>query len=52
MGWQGLGGRRERVPGRRPGGGAAAADEVRGSRPEGGWACGPEFAPQQGPAEE
>ena len=29
---------------RRPGGGAAAADEVRGSRPEGGWACGPEFA--------
>ena len=21
-----------------------AADEVRGSRPEGGWACGPEFA--------
>ena len=33
-----------REPGRRPGGGAAAADEVRGSRPEGGWACGPEFA--------
>ena len=34
----------QREPGRRPGGGAAAADEVRGSRPEGGWACGPEFA--------
>ena len=30
--------------GAQPGGGAAAADEGRGSRPEGGWACGPEFA--------
>ena len=30
--------------GRRLAEGAAAADEVRGSRPEGGWACGPEFA--------
>ena len=53
MGWQGLGGRRELVPGRRPGGGAAAAGAARWFRP---WperlrpeACGLQKFSKEGP---
>ena len=52
MGWQGLGGRRELVPGRRPGGGAAAADEVREKPPGGRLGLRPGICPLLGPAEE